>query len=122
MQWVGWLVKDLNGYMRKENFDEGMDTIEYLNKKQLKRANITGMQAIFHHRVEEKNKAILLSEVSQYYVLEAIDHADIPEEKSKPKRAIIVTVMKMAASFISIILVLMMDVFRGNIKLYKDIV
>ena len=112
-QWVDWLVEDLNDYMRKQDYDEATEIIDYLNE-QLTRTSIAGMQAIFYQLIEEQTKTIMLSRIRQDYILKTIDRAVIPEQKSRPKRAFVIVGITLSAGLISTILVLMRSFSRKS--------
>jgi LPS O-antigen subunit length determinant protein (WzzB/FepE family) len=48
----------------------------------------------------------MLAEVSDEYVLKTIDPANSPDEKAKPKRALIVVLATMLGGMLSVIVVL----------------
>ena len=48
----------------------------------------------------------MLAEVSKEYVLKTIDPANAPEEKAKPKRALIVVLGTMLGGILSVLIVL----------------
>lgn len=104
-QWVNWLIEDVNRYMRRQDYNEATQTIEYLTE-QLNSTSIAGMQTIFYQLIEEQTKTIMLAKVRKDYVLKTIDPAVAPEEKTKPNRKLIVLIGIFLGSFISIIYVL----------------
>ncbi|MCR8923745.1 Wzz/FepE/Etk N-terminal domain-containing protein [Dasania sp. GY-MA-18] len=104
-QWVDWLIEDLNSYMRRQDYNEATLTLAYLNE-QLKSTAIAGMQNIFYQLIEEQTKTIMLSKVRQDYILKTIDQAISPEEKAKPKRALICVLGTLLGGMLSITIVL----------------
>lgn len=104
-QWLLWLVSDINTAMRKQDKDEAQRSIDYLTAK-LKETQLADMQTVFYQLIEEQTKTIMLAEVSQEYVLKTIDPANAPEEKAKPKRALIVVLGTFFGAIFSIIIVL----------------
>lgn len=64
------------------------------------------MQTVFYQLIEEQTKTIMLAEVSKEYVLKTIDPANAPEEKAKPKRALIVVLGTMLGGILSVLIVL----------------
>jgi hypothetical protein len=64
------------------------------------------MQTVFYQLIEEQTKTIMLAEVSKEYVLKTIDPANAPEEKAKPKRALIVVLGTMLGGILSVLFVL----------------
>jgi LPS O-antigen subunit length determinant protein (WzzB/FepE family) len=88
-QWVDWFVTDLNNYMRKRDQIDSKRNITYL-KQQLEKTAVADMQTVFYQLIEQQTKTLMLSEVNTEYVFKTLDPAVIAEEKTKPKRALIV--------------------------------
>ena len=65
--------------IRKDNLNE-----------QIEKTSITDLQQVFFNLIEEQTKVILLAKVSDEYLFKTIDPAVIPEEKTKPRRLLIV--------------------------------
>jgi uncharacterized protein involved in exopolysaccharide biosynthesis len=110
-QWVDWLVEDLNRLVRERDVDEAEQAIEYLNK-QIAETSLTGLQSVFFSLIEEQIKTIVLSKMSDEYLLETIDPAVVPELKSKPRRALIVIVSTFLGFVFGLSLVLVSTSFR----------
>ncbi|CAM2970046.1 Wzz/FepE/Etk N-terminal domain-containing protein [Shewanella amazonensis] len=87
-QWVDWLVADINRVMKERDVLEAMRSIEFLNK-QIEQTNVADIRAILYKLVEEQAKTIMFAEVRDEYVFKTLDPALVPEEKAKPKRALI---------------------------------
>ncbi|MDD2341538.1 MAG: Wzz/FepE/Etk N-terminal domain-containing protein [Tolumonas sp.] len=88
-QWVDWFVADLNNYMKNRDQIDAKRNIEYL-KKQLEKTAVADMQSVFYQLIEQQTKTLMLSEVNPEYVFKTLDPAVVAEEKTKPKRALIV--------------------------------
>ncbi len=104
-QWLVWLVDDINSTIREQDKIEAQNSIDYLSKK-LKETQLADMQTVFYQLIEEQTKTIMLAEVSQEYVLKTIDPANAPDEKAKPKRALIVVLGTMLGGILSVLIVL----------------
>jgi uncharacterized protein involved in exopolysaccharide biosynthesis len=104
-QWLFWLVSDINAAIRDQDKAEAQRSIDYLTIK-LKETQLADMQTVFYQLIEEQTKTIMLAEVSQEYVLRTIDPANAPEEKAKPKRALIVVLGTMLGGILSVLIVL----------------
>lgn len=110
-QWLLWLVSDINETMREQDKLEAKNSIEYLTKK-LQETQLADMKTVFYQLIEEQTKTIMLAEVSQEYVLKTIDPANAPEEKAKPKRALIC----LGGTFLGGVISLMIVLIRYFIK------
>jgi uncharacterized protein involved in exopolysaccharide biosynthesis len=104
-QWLLWLVSDINAAMREQDKAEAQRSIDYLSTK-LQETQLADMQTVFYQLIEQQTKTIMLAEVSLEYVLKTIDPANAPEEKAKPKRALIVVLGTMLGGMLSVLIVL----------------
>lgn len=104
-QWLTWLVNDINEYMGEQDKKDAQASIDYLNK-QLKTINSSNMETVFYQLIEEQSKNMMLAHVKDEYVLKTIEPAQVPEEKSKPKRALIVILGTLLGTFLSIVIVI----------------
>jgi uncharacterized protein involved in exopolysaccharide biosynthesis len=104
-QWLLWLVNDINVTIRELDKAEAQRSIDYLTIK-LHETQLADMQTVFYQLIEQQTKTIMLAEVSLEYVLKTIDPANAPEEKDKPKRALIVVLGSMIGGILSVLIVL----------------
>ena len=117
-QWLLWLVDDINSTIREQDKVEAQNSIDYLSKK-LQETQLADMQTVFYQLIEEQTKTIMLAEVSKEYVLKTIDPANAPEEKVKPKRALIVVLGTMLGGILSVLIVLI-RYFSSKSSLNKE--
>lgn len=110
-QWVDWLVADLNQVMKQKDIDEAQRNIAYL-KLQLEKTPVADMQTVFYKLIEEQTKTLMLAEVNQEYVFKTLDPAVVPEEKAKPKRALIVVLGGILGGMLGVMLVLLRHALR----------
>ena len=87
-EWTENLVKEINAYMRERDVTEATKSIQYLTDK-LKSTPVADMRMVFSQMIEEQTKVMMLAEVRNEYVFSTLDPAVVPEEKVKPKRALI---------------------------------
>ena len=104
-QWLNWLIRDVNEFMRMQDKKEAQDSINYLTKK-LDNIEVTTMETVFYQLIEEQTKSMMLIEVKEEYVLKTIDPAQVPDEKAGPKRALIVVLGIMLGGMLSVFIVL----------------
>ena len=91
--------------MRSQDQKEAQASINYLNK-QLENIEVSNMETVFYQLIEEQTKSMMLTQVKAEYVLKTIDPAQVPEQKSGPKRALIVVLVTMLGGILSILIVL----------------
>ena len=104
-QWLTWLIRDVNDFMRDQDQKEAQDSINYLTN-QLENIQVTTMETVFYQLIEEQTKSMMLTKVKAEYVLKTIDPPQVPDEKSGPKRALIVVLGTMLGGMLSVLIVL----------------
>ncbi|WP_166253991.1 Wzz/FepE/Etk N-terminal domain-containing protein [Marinobacter salicampi] len=87
--WATLLVVDINNHMRASEVGKAEARIAFLQGK-VKETNIAGMQQVFFQLIESETRTVMLANAQSEYVFETIDPAIAPQEKSEPKRALIV--------------------------------
>lgn len=114
-QWIDWLVEDLNEHLRSQDIKEAEASIAYL-EKQIQQTSIANMQQVFYQLIEEQAKKVMLARVSADYVFETIDPAFVPEEKSGPRR----TMMVLFAGFVGGVIGVMVVLWRHFVRKRKS--
>ncbi|WP_440875558.1 Wzz/FepE/Etk N-terminal domain-containing protein [Thalassotalea sp. PLHSN55] len=104
-QWLILLVKDLNKEMREKDKKEAQESINFLTNK-LEQTQLADMQTVFYQLIEEQTKTMMLTEVSEEYVLKTIDPANAPDEEAKPKRGLICVLGTMLGGILAVLIVL----------------
>ena len=104
-QWVTWLIQDINKVMKERDVAEANRSSEFLNK-QIALTNVADIKTILYKLVEEQAKTIMFAEVRDEYVFKTIDPALVPEEKAKPKRALICLLGTMLGGMLGVMFVL----------------
>jgi uncharacterized protein involved in exopolysaccharide biosynthesis len=104
-KWVDWLVEDINATIMLQDVDEAEQAIEYLNQ-QIEMTVFVDLKNVFFRLIEEQTKTVMLAEVSSEYFLKTLDPAVVPEEKAKPKRAMIVLITACLSGILVMFLVL----------------
>ena len=112
VQWLEWLIEDINEEMRQEDIAEAQASIDYLNDALAKVTN-TSMQTSFYQLIEDQTKILMLANSNKEYILKTISPAMIPEKRSKPSRVIIVIAGGVIGGFISVLWVLIRFFMRS---------
>ncbi|MBY0418546.1 MAG: LPS O-antigen length regulator, partial [Pararheinheimera sp.] len=68
--------------------------------------NISDIRVQLFSLVEEQMQKLMIANVRDEYVFKTVDQAIVPEEKAKPKRALMVILAAMFGFILSVILVL----------------
>ena len=104
-RWVTWLVEDVNRAVRDQDVSEANRSIEYL-KEQVSNTALAELQAMFFELIQSQTETVMLAQVRPEYVFKTIDPAVVPEEKSKPKRALICVLGTMLGGMLGVLIVL----------------
>ena len=112
-QWVSWLVKDVNAAVRIQNVDEATKSIEYL-KQQAAKTSLADLQTVFFELIQSQTETVMLAQVRPEYVFKTIDPAVVPEEKSKPSRALICVLGTLFGGMLGIVIVLIHHYARSD--------
>lgn len=119
-QWVTWLIQDINKVMKERDVAEAHRSTDFLNK-QIALTNVADIKAVLYKLIEEQAKTIMFAEVRDEYVFKTIDPALAPEEKAKPKRALICVLGTMLGGMLGVMLVLVRHFMRKEQSLESRI-
>lgn len=112
-QWVNWLVEDVNAAVKAQDVAEAEKSIEYL-REQVTNTSLADLQAVFFDLIQSQTETVMLAEVRQEYVFKTIDPAVVPEEKSKPSRALICVLGTLLGGMLGVVVVLIRHYARSE--------
>jgi uncharacterized protein involved in exopolysaccharide biosynthesis len=112
-QWVNWLVEDVNAAVKAQDVSEAEKSIEYL-KQQVANTSLADLQAMFFELIQSQTETVMLAEVRPEYVFKTIDPAVIPEEKSKPSRALICVLGTLLGGMLGVVIALIRHYARSE--------
>ncbi|MDB3918331.1 Wzz/FepE/Etk N-terminal domain-containing protein [Luminiphilus sp.] len=112
-QWVNWLVEDVNAAVKAQDVAEAEKSIEYL-KQQVANTSLADLQVMFFELIQSQTETVMLAEVRSEYVFKTIDPAVIPEEKSKPSRALICVLGTLLGGMLGVVIVLIRHYARSE--------
>ena len=112
-QWVNWLVDDINAVVKAQDVDEATKSIEYLTE-QIANTSLADLQAMFFELIQSQTETVMLAEVRPEYVFKTIDPAVVPEEKSKPSRALICVLATLLGGMLGVVIVLVRHYARSE--------
>jgi len=104
-RWLNWLVDDINEHIKLGDMLEAQLAIDYLTK-QLESTQLVDLQRVFYQLIESETRTLMLADIRKGYVFETIDPAVIPEESSKPNRALICIFGTLLGGVLSVLYVL----------------
>lgn len=111
-QWLDLYVTAINSHMQQRQVSKVNNNIEYL-QAQIEKTSIAKMQEVFYTIIEEQIKKKMLAEASPDYAFVAVSPSMVPEERSKPQRALICILGTLLGGMLSVLLVLSIHYVRG---------
>jgi LPS O-antigen subunit length determinant protein (WzzB/FepE family) len=111
--WAEKLVHDINEHMRAQDVQEAEARIAFLEQK-LRETNIAGMQQVFYQLIESETRTVMLANAQSEYIFKTLDPAVVPQEKSEPKRALIVVITTMLGGMLGVFTVFIMAFIRSD--------
>lgn len=112
-KWANDLILDINAYIKQKDVQQAEKSIKYLSDE-INATAITYMQTVLYQLIEEQKKTVMLASVRDGYVFQVIDPPVIPEEKTRPKRAVIVVLSLIAALLVGVVVVLIENSLKKN--------
>jgi len=112
-QWTDLLVQDINRYMKERALEEANESIKYL-EEQINQTSVAEIRTVFSELIQEQHKTKMLAQVSDEYVFKTISGAKAPEEKDKPKRALIVIIGTFLGGVFSMTITLLFGFVRKS--------
>jgi uncharacterized protein involved in exopolysaccharide biosynthesis len=104
-QWLENYILAINLYLQQRKLKRIDKNIGYLDE-QIAATSVAEMREIFFTLIQEQVKSKMLVEASPDYAFTAVGEVMLPEEKSQPKRALIVVLGSLLGAMLSICLVL----------------
>ena len=106
--WVNKLTQRINAYLREQAIAQSQEKLKYLNHELSKTVIEENRQALYG-LISTEQKQAMLANTQQDFAFRVIDSAVVPDEKIKPKRAIIVVLTVFVAFSLSIIFVFVQE-------------
>lgn len=111
--WVTALVDRVNSQMRLQQIEESQRTIGYL-QDQLQKTQLVEIKTVAYKLIEQNLKNMTLAKTQQNFVFKVIDPAVVPEEKSRPKRSIMVIMAFILGGFFGVVIALIQHAREKN--------
>jgi uncharacterized protein involved in exopolysaccharide biosynthesis len=89
--WVNLLVRDINEHLRQQEMQSAKRSISFL-ESQIQQISLIEHRQVAFKIIEENLKNLTLAQTEEDYVFKVIDPAIVPEDRSKPKRSLMVAV------------------------------
>ena len=105
-------LEEINKHMQARQVLKVSNNIEYL-QSQIRKTSISEMQAVFYTIIEEQMKSKMLAEANPDYALIVVAASMVPEERSRPKRALICIFGTLMGGMLSFMWVFILRLFRS---------
>ncbi|TRW50203.1 LPS O-antigen length regulator [Aliidiomarina halalkaliphila] len=115
-QWVDWIIEDINNEMRRRDVDEAQSSIAFI-EREMDNTRLANTQQVYASLLEQQTQTIMLANVRPEYVFRVIDPAVVPEQKAKPRRAVMVILGAVLGGILALFVVLIRSAVG---KYYKD--
>jgi uncharacterized protein involved in exopolysaccharide biosynthesis len=104
-QWSLLIIQEVNGYVADMRIKEAQLSIDYLND-QIKVTPYPELRALFYQLIQQNTQTMMLAKVRPEYAMTTLDSPLIPEEKSAPKRSLIVILFTLLGGMLGILIIL----------------
>jgi len=113
-EWIDLIIADINIAMKEQDLKEAESAVSYLQDK-LSITRLQSMKEVLSRVMQSQIQVVMLAEVKEEYMLQTIDPAFVPEQKTKPNRAFICLVGTLIGGILSLIIVLIVS-FLNSLK------
>ena len=103
--WLDRYIAAINEHMQARQVTKVSSNISYL-EAQIAKTAIAEMREVFYTIIEEQTKNKMVAEASPDYAFVAVSPSMVPEEKSKPSRALICVLGTLLGGMLGVLLVL----------------
>lgn len=104
-KWVNWLVEGVNEALRAKDIEQAERSIAFL-ETEIEKTSLAEMRSNLFSMIQAQTETIMLANTSPEYIFKTIDPAVVPEEKAKPKRALIAVLGTMLGGMLAVLWVL----------------
>ena len=112
-EWLDLYIKAINKHMQERQVMKVSNNISYL-EAQIAKTSIAEMREVFYTIIEEQTKNKMVAEASPDYAFIAVSPSMVPEEKSKPSRALICVLATLLGGMLSVVIVLIRHYARSE--------
>lgn len=114
-QLVDLLFEEINRHMQQRKLNKVNSNIEYL-EAQVEGTSISYMENVFYTIIEEQIKNKMLAEATPEHTFVVVSQSMVPEERSGPKRLLVVVL----GSFIAVIFSMLVVLIRHSLRASKS--
>ena len=112
-EWLDLYITAINAHMQARQVAKVSSNISYL-EAQIAKTAIAEMRGVFYTIIEEQTKNKMVAEASPDYAFVAVSPSMVPEEKSKPSRALICVLGTLLGGMLGVVVVLIRHYARSE--------
>ena len=112
-EWLDLYIAAINEHMQARQVTKVSSNISYL-EAQIAKTAIAEMREVFYTIIEEQTKNKMVAEASPDYAFVAVSPSMVPEEKSKPSRALICVLGTLLGGMLGVVVVLIRHYARSE--------
>jgi len=112
-EWLDLYIAAINEHMQDRQVAKVSSNISYL-EAQIAKTAIAEMREVFYTIIEEQTKNKMVAEASPDYAFVAVSPSMVPEEKSKPSRALICVLGTLLGGMLGVVIVLIRHYARSE--------
>ncbi len=116
--WANDIVNRTNLYLRTKAIEQSMKNLDYLNE-QLGTTNIVELQKAIYSLTEAEIKKIMVANGSDEYAFKIIDPARVAEERSDPKRGLIIVVGIFSGGMLGVLIALVLPKRKSTFNILE---
>ena len=104
-RWSLLIIQEVNEFVADMRINEAQLSIDYLNE-QIIITPYPELRALFYELIQEHTQSMMLAKVRPEYALTTLDAPLIPEQKSAPKRKVIVVMFGLIGGMLGTLIIL----------------
>lgn len=113
-EWANAYVAMANADIRQDTVREASRALAYLNE-QVQETNMAGLRETIFSIIQTQLERITLANARPQYAFKVLDPAVVPEERSHPKRALIVILSLILGGMLGVFAALAVEAWKGGI-------
>ena len=113
-EWLDLYIAAINEHMQARQVAKVSSNISYL-EAQIAKTSIAEMREVFYTIIEEQTKNKMVAEASPDYAFVAVSPSMVPEQKSKPSRALICVLGTLLGGTLGVVIVLIRHYTRSDL-------
>ena len=118
-RWLNDLIADTNAMLKNRTIRESEASLRYL-ETQAKNTTIVELRIALYTLMEAEYKKLMIARNTEDYVLRIIDPAQVPKNKVRPQRGVIVALSSVLGLAAGLAFVILLSVFRKTQKAHRS--